>query len=63
VTEIACQIWPHLLQRTLRPSDGNTAAISYRVSQAGQIMSVMTKPKMGGAPVVAGGPHAIAQFH
>jgi len=28
VTGIACHTWVHLLQRTLRPSGGKTAAVS-----------------------------------
>ena len=36
----ACQTLPHLEQRTLRPVGGMTAAVSKRVLQAGQIMSV-----------------------
>lgn len=37
----ACQTLPHLEQRTLRPVGGITAAVSKRVLQAGQIMTVI----------------------
>ena len=41
VTAIACQTLPHLEQRTFRPVGGITAAVSKRVLQAGQIMTVI----------------------
>jgi hypothetical protein len=41
ITAIACQTLPHLEQRTLRPVGGITAAVSKRVVQAGQIMTVI----------------------
>lgn len=40
-TAMACQTLPHLEQRTLRPVGGITAAVSKRVLQAGQIMTVI----------------------
>jgi hypothetical protein len=40
-TATACQTLPHLEQRTLRPDGGMTAAVSKRVLQAGQIMTVI----------------------
>jgi hypothetical protein len=40
-TANACQTLPHLEQRTLRPVGGMTAAVSKRVLQAGQIMTVI----------------------
>jgi hypothetical protein len=36
-----CQTLPHLEQRTFRPVGGITAAVSKRVLQAGQIMTVI----------------------
>lgn len=43
ITAIACQTLPHLEQRTLRPVGGMTAAVSKRVLQAGQIMTVIVQ--------------------
>ena len=40
-TAMACQTLPHLEQRTFRPVGGITAAVSKRVLQAGQIMTVI----------------------
>ena len=43
ITAMACQTLPHLEQRTLRPVGGMTAAVSKRVLQAGQIMTVIVQ--------------------
>jgi hypothetical protein len=43
ITAMACQTLPHLEQRTLRPVGGITAAVSKRVLQAGQIMTVIVQ--------------------
>jgi len=40
-TAMACQTLPHFEQRTFRPVGGITAAVSKRVLQAGQIMTVI----------------------
>ena len=43
ITAIACQTLPHFEQRTLRPVGGMTAAVSKRVLQAGQIITVIVQ--------------------
>jgi hypothetical protein len=63
ITAIACQTLPHLEQRTLRPVGGMTAAVSKRVLQAGQIMTVIVQNHQRPVSAVSRPAHALAQIH